>query len=125
MKNYDELATAIVLQAYEDYEYALSVLHTKHMDRESLFNARKLKSNCEWFFQSKWYEALSGVSPSYLIPKIEDLIMNAPYCSIDPGSGNLKCPCGHNLGKRVKRAKKPVIRCPECDIRVRVYGEPK
>lgn len=124
MKNCGKLANAIVLQAYDDYEYAVSILCTKYMNRELLFHAKNMKYNCECFFKSKWYEALSGVSPSYVKGKIDDLILNAPYASIDPVTGQYKCPCGNNLGKRVGSSKRPIIRCTQCDIRVRVYGEP-
>ena len=61
-----ELATAIVMQGVNDYRKALKQLKDKPLDEEAL----KTKRECEQFFHSGWFTALTSINPEMLIAKI-------------------------------------------------------
>lgn len=65
---YENLANAIVLQAVKDYRDALRTLK-KHPRRS---DARSVKSDCERFFRSSWYQTLTSVDGEILMRKLNE-----------------------------------------------------
>ena len=66
MKEYQNLANAIVAQAAEDYRKDLRRIMADPTDREALKDALKI----EQFFHSGWFGVLTGVDPDYLIDRL-------------------------------------------------------
>ena len=66
MNPYEKLANAIIIQAAKDYTDALKTL--KKYPRDDTANAAK--NDCERFFRSSWYEALTSVDGEYIIRKL-------------------------------------------------------
>ena len=66
-EEYKELATAIVMQGVNDYRNALKVLKAKPTDEEAL----QTKRECEQFFHSGWFTALTAINPQLIIDKIK------------------------------------------------------
>lgn len=64
---YQELASAIVLQAVKDYKSALFLLEDKPKDRAALHDKKSL----ERFFQSKWYATLTEIDPNRLMSEVQ------------------------------------------------------
>lgn len=64
---YQELASAIVLQAVKDYKSALFLLEDKPKDRAALHDKKSL----ERFFQSKWYVTLTEIDPNRLMSEVQ------------------------------------------------------
>ena len=60
---YEELANAIVLQAFKDYRKALFKL----VQEPEEWNHRSSKKNLERFFHSKWYRTLTDLDPAILM----------------------------------------------------------
>lgn len=58
IKCYENLANAIIIQAVKDYRKGLRT------------DNRKLKRECERFFRSDWYMALTAVPGETLIKKL-------------------------------------------------------
>ena len=65
-EEYKELATAIVMQAVNDYRKALKGLKAKPTDKEAL----KTKRECEKFFRSGWLLSLTSINPQLIMDKI-------------------------------------------------------
>jgi len=65
---YENLANAIVLQAVKDYRDALKRLKKKSGNKASMADALE----CERFFRSGWYKALTSVDGEYLINKLRE-----------------------------------------------------
>lgn len=63
IKNYEDLANAIILQAVRDYRAALKCLKLNPRDRSALAD----KDEVERFFRSDWYSALTSVDGETLI----------------------------------------------------------
>lgn len=63
---YENLANAIVLQAVKDYRDALKRLKKKPGNQAAMSDAME----CERFFRSGWYKALTSVDGEYLIQKL-------------------------------------------------------
>lgn len=65
---YENLANAIVLQAVKDYRDALKRLKKKSGNQAAMSDAME----CERFFHSGWYKALTSVDGEYLIQKLQE-----------------------------------------------------
>ena len=124
MEPYEGLANAIVLQAASDYEYALSILHTKAIPRGYVIEAQRLKGDCDRFFKSDWYSVLTQVDASYITGNIEDMVVNAQQVVYDEQERTFKCLCGKKVNERKLSGSMPIIRCKFCDRRIRVWGVP-
>ena len=68
MNIYEELAHAIILQAVKDYRQALRQLK-RNPEYEK---AVDMKEDCEHFFQSEWFEALTKVDGPWLMRKLRE-----------------------------------------------------
>ena len=121
---YRSLAAAIVLQAVEDYQYCVSVLSTKNMDKNMVYEARKLKSDCERFFKSQWYRELTSIAPEKIMREIEDGIDNAIAPIYDEEKRQYFCECKKLIHKSKIKGKTPVVKCKFCGRYIRVHGEP-
>ncbi len=64
----ENLANAIILQAVKDYRAALKKLSRGRKNS----NAEYMKQDCERFFRSKWFEALTSVDGEILIRKLNE-----------------------------------------------------
>ena len=60
---YEELANAIVLQAFKDYRKALFKL----VQEPEEWKHRSSKKKLERFFHSKWYRTLTNLNPAILM----------------------------------------------------------
>lgn len=60
---YEELANAIVLQAFKDYRKALF----KIVQEPEEWKHRSSKKKLERFFHSKWYRTLTNLNPAILM----------------------------------------------------------
>ena len=65
---WENLANAIILQAVKDYREARKKLK-KRLKNE---DAKLMISDCEAFFRSDWYKALTDVDGEMLIRKIRE-----------------------------------------------------
>lgn len=65
---YTNLAHAIIIRAAKDYRSALKQLEKDRANG----NAMRKAMECERFFRSQWYEALTDVDGSYLIRKLRE-----------------------------------------------------
>ena len=65
---YENLVNAIVLQAVKDYRDALKRLKKKPSNQATLSDTME----CEYFFRSGWYAALTNVDGEYLIYKLRE-----------------------------------------------------
>jgi len=65
---YENLANAIVLQAVKNYRDALKRLKKKPGNKAAMSNAME----CERFFHSDWYKALTSVDGEHLINKLRE-----------------------------------------------------
>jgi len=64
---YEALANAIIQQAAKDYMDALRKLKRNPKHRESLATAKE----CEEFFRSDWFHALTKVDSEYLLQRMQ------------------------------------------------------
>ena len=64
---YQDLATAIVIRAVEDYKKTLRRLWRPGLDLSTRRNLILTKNEIEGFFHSSWYEMLTDISPDKLI----------------------------------------------------------
>ena len=60
---WESLANAIIIQAVKDYRLAVK-------SKETSMKAAKTIKECEIFFRSKYFKALTEVDPEYLIDKL-------------------------------------------------------
>ena len=65
--HYEELANAIILQAVKDYSDALKKIKKYGKDKD----AENTKRECETFFRSGWYHALTQVDGEMLISALQ------------------------------------------------------
>lgn len=63
IKNYENLANAIILQAAKDYRIALKCLKLNPRNRNALAD----KAEVERFFRSQWFTMLTSVDGEMLI----------------------------------------------------------
>ena len=139
MKPYEYLANAIVLQAIDDYEFSLAVLSTEyppHKDRKEEFEvatrkvkAKRMKLDCERFFDSKWFDVLSCLSDPTVKYKIIDNIVtgtrNAKPPVYNETAKKYICICGYPLAvkRNAKVTGRPVIKCSNCKRYWRTFGK--
>lgn len=72
MNAYEELANAIIVQAATDYKWALKVLQKPEKQKaDDLMRAELYKSDCERFFASDWFTALSDCDGGALAAAIK------------------------------------------------------
>ena len=64
---YEDLANGVIFQTVEDYREALRYLDINPKHKESL----KMKTDCEEFFQSKWFRFLTLVDGDWLMNKLK------------------------------------------------------
>ncbi len=68
MKNsYEELANAIVMRAVKDWRKAVKTLKK----RPRCEAAKQVKEDCERFFCSEWFEALTDVDGGVILRKLK------------------------------------------------------
>lgn len=65
---YEHLANEIILQAVRDYRQALS----KHKQHPGNKEAKLMIEDCERFFRSSWYSALTSIDGEKLIEKLKE-----------------------------------------------------
>lgn len=65
---YEELAQAIILQAVKDYRTARKKLKYHPKNKE----AKLMIQDCESFFRSQWFTALSSVDGQMLLKKLKE-----------------------------------------------------
>lgn len=68
MSGYEQLANAIILQAVKDYRSALKRIKMNHANKAAMSDAME----CERFFRSGWYSALTSVDGEYLINRLRE-----------------------------------------------------
>ena len=68
MTGYEQLANAIFLQAVNDYRSALKRIKMNPANKSAMSDAME----CERFFHSGWYSALTRVDDEYLINKLRE-----------------------------------------------------
>jgi len=66
IKNYENLANAIILQAVVDYRKALRTLSLYPYNRE----ARGKEQSIRRFFRSGWFKVLTNLDPEALIERL-------------------------------------------------------
>ena len=71
IKNYENLANAIILQAVRDYRMVLKCLKRNPGDRDAQTDRDKI----ERFFRSQWYQALTDVDGEKLIGMLTKEVM--------------------------------------------------
>lgn len=64
---YDRLAVAIIIQAYKDYNRALTPTPPTVKYKRVRADKRRVREECEEFFFSEWYDTLTTIQPSVLI----------------------------------------------------------
>ncbi|MBO4854125.1 MAG: hypothetical protein J5482_03130 [Oscillospiraceae bacterium] len=65
---WENLANAIILQAVKDYREARKKLKKRPKNED----AKLMISDCEAFFRSDWYKALTDVDGEMLIRKLRE-----------------------------------------------------
>ena len=68
MDKYEELANAIILQAVKDYREALSAVR----NNPKSVSANRDIYDCESFFMSGWFSALTELDGETLIRKLKE-----------------------------------------------------
>ena len=63
IKNYEDLANAIILQAVKDYRLALQALKAHPKNKSALAD----KDEVERFFRSQWFTVLTSIDGETLI----------------------------------------------------------
>ena len=72
MDAYENLANIIILQAAKDYRSALKRIKMNPTNKDAMSSAME----CERFFRSGWYSALTSVNGEYLIDKLREEVMS-------------------------------------------------
>lgn len=68
MSGYKQLANAVILQAVKDYRSALKRIKMNPTNKAAMADAME----CERFFRSDWYSALTSVDGEYLINRLRE-----------------------------------------------------
>lgn len=68
MTGYEQLANAIIMQAVKDYRCALKRIRMAPANKAAMSDAME----CERFFRSQWYSALTSVDGEYLINRLRE-----------------------------------------------------
>lgn len=67
---YEALAQAIIVQAAEDYRVCLRVLAKRKHSRCVTERYLSRKADIEWFFRSRWFEALSTADGELILERL-------------------------------------------------------
>lgn len=127
-----QLGNAIILQAVDDYEKAIAVLSTDFepstVEEEEkmisqIHNAERMRSDCERFFNGKWFKLLTAIEPESILGKVRDGILNAPMVVYDEKHRKYPCDCGNRLAVRYAKGC-PIIKCVVCKKYWRIWGKP-
>jgi hypothetical protein len=70
MDPYENLANAIILQTVRDYRYALKQIKMNPANKTAMSDAME----CERFFRSGWYSAITNVDGEHLINKLREKV---------------------------------------------------
>ena len=65
---WENLANAIILQAVKDYREA----RKKHKKRPKNEDAKLMIADCEAFFRSDWFKALTELDDEMLLQKLQE-----------------------------------------------------
>ena len=65
---YEKLANAIILQAVKDYRTARKKLKKYPKNKD----AKLMVEDCERFFRSDWFAALTGIDGQLLLKKLQE-----------------------------------------------------
>ncbi len=65
---WENLANAIILQAVKDYREARKKLKKRPKNED----AKLMVSDCEAFFRSEWFKALTNVNGEMLLKKLRE-----------------------------------------------------
>jgi len=65
---YEKLANAIILSAVKDYRMARKKLKKRPKNEE----AKLMVEDCETFFRSEWFQALSNVDGELLLERLKE-----------------------------------------------------
>ena len=65
---WESLANAIILQAVKDYREA----RKKHRKRPTNEDAKLMIADCEAFFRSDWFKALTELDGAMLLRKLQE-----------------------------------------------------
>ena len=65
---WESLANAIILQAVKDYREA----RKKHRKRPKNEDAKLMIADCEAFFRSDWFAALTSIDGEMLLRKLQE-----------------------------------------------------
>ena len=65
---WENLANAIILQAVKDYREA----RKKHKQRPTNEDAKLMIADCEAFFRSDWFKALTELDDEMLLRKLQE-----------------------------------------------------
>lgn len=140
-KQYDSdglelLRSAIVLQAVSDYEDSVAILSTEYspstLKREqriakNKWNSLKMKSDCERFFKSVWYKALTTIDSQLIIKTISDGIQSADRLVRNDKGTRYICTCKSKLNvnryNMTNELGSPVLKCKVCGKYYRVFGK--
>lgn len=76
-KNYTFLINAIIIQAVKDYRFALKYERDLRYNQEMECSYRKLLRECEKFFRSEWFSALTTVNGNMIIKKLRKEVDDA------------------------------------------------
>ncbi len=64
---YEKLAVAIVMQAVRDWRSSV-----RKLNKRPIYDpAREMRDECERFFRSGWFMALTGANGSYILLKLK------------------------------------------------------
>ena len=125
------LRNAIILQAVDDYEKAIAVLSTdfepstveeEERIAQQKFNAERMKNDCEYFFNGKWFKAMTEICPESILNKVRDGILNAPMVVYDAKMKAYVCDCKSKLSSRYATGC-PIIKCAVCKKYWRIWGK--
>lgn len=69
---YENLANAIIVQAFEDHMGAVRTMRTFAWDKKckEYVNALRTKNECERFFRSEWFKVLTSVDGEVLLREL-------------------------------------------------------
>ena len=68
MDSWENLANAIILQSVQDYREARKKLKKRPKNED----AKLMVSDCEAFFRSEWFKALTNVNGERLLKKLRE-----------------------------------------------------
>ena len=127
------LAKAIVLQAFTDYEAAISVLSTEYEtnDRkemkkisEIITNAERMKIDCERFFASQYIKLLTEIDGDAIKKHVLNGVLSCEELLLCKKNVGI-CSCGNEIKTGRQSFQSPVIKCSKCRKYWRILGKAK